>query len=221
MKVNVYYDDKGVMFICIVLNGVEYDIRVKYDENKDRDTYNLKDLCELVGYRKPKRALERLKKHDYIGSIDKWYKSGYVPDFLVKDLIKLSPCHYSEKLIRLFDKRIFSKNDKLSSESIKNLRLKHSKLEDRVKECLDRVEFLEQSLLLAEEELTDAKNKERYFYEQNNVNECYEFNSDYESDYESTTDDENSCSTTDDDSTTEEETIIIDDDSNEKNKLKK
>lgn len=187
MKVNVCYNDTGDTFISIILNGVEYNIGVKYDENKARDTYNLTDLCELAGYRSTKRALTRLKKYDCIGSIDEWISVGYVPDFLVKDLLNLAPCHYSKKLIRLFEKRIFSRNE-FSAETMKNIRSKYSKLENRVRECLDRVEYLEQSLSLAEEELTIAKNKEMDYYERNNVKECYEFNSDYESDYESTSD---------------------------------
>lgn len=49
--------------------------------------------------------------------------------------------------------------NKSSNESVEYL-----DLENKIQECLDRVEYLKHSLILAEKELTDAKNKKRDFY---------------------------------------------------------
>lgn len=92
--------------ISINLNGTNYTVRVKYDENNKYE-YNLADMCLLAGYRNSKQALGKLLKYDYIGSPDKWLQSGYIPDFLVRDFLNIAPCYYSSKLLQLFENYIF------------------------------------------------------------------------------------------------------------------
>jgi hypothetical protein len=176
-------------FVTVILNGVEYDIQLI--QGNDEPLYNLDAVCVLAGYRNAERALNRLIKHECIGSADDWLVKGYVPDFIVRDLLRLAPCHYSTKLLRLFNERVFA--SKISSpESIKMRRDVHSQLENEVAEVVKKVTSLEAELAAANAALKMARDAERAYYEQNAVKECYEFNSDYETDYESTSDDDSS-----------------------------
>jgi hypothetical protein len=182
----VYVSNQSV---TVILNGIEYEILTT--EDTDSVLYDLDAICVLAGYRNAERALNRLVKHDCIGSATEWLEKGNVPDFIVRDLMRLAPCHYSAKLLRLFDERVFAENIS-SPESIKTRKTRHAELERNVAQSLEKVTNLEKQLTDANAELKTAMNEERTYYEENAVKECYEFTSDYETDYESTTDDESS-----------------------------
>lgn len=200
MKVHIhhYADDT---YVTVILNGMEYDIRVEGD---DVPRYNVAAVCVLAGYRNVRRALNRLVKHDCIGSTDELLETGYASDSIVRDLLRLAPCHYSSKLVRLFDERVF--NPKSSPESRMKRRTVHKELETKVDQILERVTSLEGQLAAANAELKTAREEERHYYEDHGVKDCYDFESEYETDYESTTDEDSDATSTDlssdDDNTT-------------------
>lgn len=173
MKVDIYPGEDGNL-VSVVLNGKKYIIKTC------NDTYNLADLCQLLHYRSQDHAINRLLRRDVIGT-DFQTKNGYVPVFIVRELIKLAPFQYSAKMLRLFEERVFGHVDQ-TNHHIR--RLLHTNLMAQLEDCREKVSILEKELDEARSKLKQAEHDENRYYEKYNLEECYKFNSDYESDYD-------------------------------------
>lgn len=196
--------------VIVTLNGEETLIKTKIDEIQQLPYYNVKDVCLFLNYKNYNRAIERLIRHDYIGT--NWRNVEYVPCFLVVHLIQMSPCHYKNKILHLFDTRIFTKTDgetqlKTGNE-LKNKSNRFVSIADKLQQIQTEViakfkeidtnyfmlfshtiDGLEKDIENINEFKDIALAEQKEYYLKNNIQE---FDSEYESDYESTSDESDS-----------------------------
>jgi hypothetical protein len=190
--------------IIVTLNGEDSFIKTKFDNAQQVVYYNAKDVCQFLKYKNYNRAIERLIRHDYIGT--SWRNVEYVPCFLIVHLIEMSPCHYKTKILHLFDTRVFNRYDvEVNASTYNELTNKYNRfviLSDKMKQIqtllnlkfeeldtnfnmifVNTITGLEKDIEIINEHRDVALAEQKEYCIKNNIQE---FSSDYESDYEST-----------------------------------